>query len=287
MSLLSPNLIAFMAIVKHKTVHGAADAIHLTQTAVTQRIRSLEKQLKTTLFVRTRRGMVLTQEGEALWRYCMAAKSLEGEALARIQKTGTETEIELTISAPASMMHSRVLPACLPIMEKFPNLLMHFDVDDIDERHEKLRAGLADLVVLRDNDLRPEMQHKVLHPEEYVLVGSVKWKGRRLRDIIKNERIIDFDQTDTVTFDYLKQHGLFDQAQHSRYFANRTDNMALMVANGIGYTTLAKEFAKPYVDSNALIILNQAKTLNISQVLAWFDRPEPPKYFSAVVKAIT
>ncbi|PJB10457.1 MAG: LysR family transcriptional regulator, partial [Gammaproteobacteria bacterium CG_4_9_14_3_um_filter_38_9] len=167
------------------------------------------------------------------------------------------------------------------------NLLMHFDVDDIDERHEKLRAGLADLVVLRDNDLRPEMQHKVLHPEEYVLVGSVKWKGRRLRDIIKNERIIDFDQTDTVTFDYLKQHGLFDQAQHSRYFANRTDNMALMVANGIGYTTLAKEFAKPYVDSNALIILNQAKTLNISQVLAWFDRPEPPKYFSAVVKAIT
>ncbi|PJB09950.1 MAG: LysR family transcriptional regulator, partial [Gammaproteobacteria bacterium CG_4_9_14_3_um_filter_38_9] len=86
MSLLSPNLIAFMAIVKHKTVHGAADAIHLTQTAVTQRIRSLEKQLKTTLFVRTRRGMVLTQEGEALWRYCMAAKSLEGEALARIQK---------------------------------------------------------------------------------------------------------------------------------------------------------------------------------------------------------
>ncbi len=59
-----------------------------------------------------------------------------------------------------------------------------------------------------------------------------------------------------------------------------------MVANGIGYTTLAKEFAKPYVENEELIILNHAKTLNISLVLAWFDRPEPPKYFSAVLQSI-
>lgn len=286
MSLLSPNLIAFMAIVKHKTVHGAAGAIHLTQTAVTQRIRALEKQLKITLFVRTRRGMVLTQEGEALLRYCQAAKSLEGEALAYIQKTGVDTEVELTISAPSSIMRSRILPACLPILEKFPNLLMHFDVDDIDERHEKLRAGLADLVILRESDLRPEMQHKMLHPEEYILVCSSKWKRRRLKDIIQNERIIDFDQNDAVTFDYLKAFDLFHDANHSRYFVNRTDNMALMVSKGIGYTTLAKEFAKPYVDKQELIILNQGKTLDIPLVLAWFDRPEPPIYFSAVVKTI-
>ena len=120
MSLLSPNLLAFMAIVKHKTVHSAASAIHLTQTAVTQRIRSLEKNLKITLFVRTRRGMLLTQEGEALLRYCIAAKALEGEALAHIQKTGLDTEVELTISAPTSIMRARIVPACLPIMKKFP-----------------------------------------------------------------------------------------------------------------------------------------------------------------------
>lgn len=286
MSLLSPNLLAFMAIVKHKTVHGAASAIHLTQTAVTQRIRSLEKNLKVTLFVRSRRGMSLTQEGEALLRYCISAKALEGEALAHIQKTGLDTEVELSISAPTSIMRARIVPACLPIMKNFPNLLMHFDVDDAEDRHEKLRAGLVDLVILRQEHLRPEMQHKILHPEEYVLVGSAKWKGRRLKDIIQNERIIDFDKTDTVTFDYLKHYDLFDEANHGRYFVNRTENLALMVSSGIGYTTLAKEFAKPYVDNQELIILNNAKTLNISQVLAWFDRPEPPKYFSAVLQAI-
>ncbi|HLB57069.1 MAG TPA: LysR family transcriptional regulator [Coxiellaceae bacterium] len=286
MSLLSPNLVAFMAIVKHKTVHGAAHAIHLTQTAVTQRIRSLEKQLKITLFVRSRRGMALTQEGEALLHYCQAAKSLEGEALARIQKTGSETEVELTLCAPTSIMSSRILPSCLPIMKSFPNLLIHFDVDDIDDRYEKLRAGLVDLVIIREEHLRPEMQHKKLHPEEYVLVGSAKWKNRRLKEIIQTERIIDFDQTDTVTFDYLKKYDLFNESQHNRYFVNRTENLALLVSAGIGYTTLAKEFAKPYIAEHDLIILNHGKTLNISQALAWFDRPEPPKYFSAIVNAI-
>lgn len=42
MSLLSPSLEAFLAVVRHKTVHGAAATIHLMQTAVTQRIRSVE-----------------------------------------------------------------------------------------------------------------------------------------------------------------------------------------------------------------------------------------------------
>jgi len=286
MSLLSPQLIAFMAIVKYKTVHGAAQTIHLTQTAVTQRIRALEAQLKVTLFIRTRRGMVLTQEGEALLRYCQAAKSLEGEALAHIQGTGTETEVALTISAPTSLMRGRILPSCFPIMKKFPNLLLYFNVNDVEERHETLRAGLADLVVLREEDLRPEMEHKTLYPEEYVLVCSAKWKGRRLKEIIQTERIIDFDENDSVTFDYLKKYDLFDEARHSRYFVNHTENLAFMVIQGMGYTTLAKEFAKSYVDNNELIILNHGKTVEIARVLAWFDRPEPPDYFSAIVKGI-
>lgn len=286
LSLLSPSLLAFMAVVEHKTVHGAASAIHLTQTAVTQRIRTLEKQLKVTLFLRSRRGMLLTPEGEALLRYCQAAKALEGEALAHIQETGIESEVSLTISAPTSVMRARIVPACLPIMQSYPNLLMHFDVDDAEDRHEKLRAGLSDLVIVREEHLRPEMRYKKLHPEEYVLVGSAKWKGRRLKDIIQHERIIDFDSADTVTFDYLKHYGLFESAKHSRYFVNRTENLALMVAAGMGYTTLAKEFAKPYVHNQELIILNQSKALNIALVLAWFDRPSPPQYFSAILQAI-
>jgi predicted transcriptional regulator len=63
MILLDPQLHAFEAIVKTGTVHAAAKLLHLTQTAVTQRLRMLEQRMKTTLFIRSRRGMQLTTEG--------------------------------------------------------------------------------------------------------------------------------------------------------------------------------------------------------------------------------
>ena len=64
--LLSAHLEAFMAVAKHNTVHAGARAIHISQTAMTQRIHALEQKLKTTLFIRSRHGMQLTSEGEKL-----------------------------------------------------------------------------------------------------------------------------------------------------------------------------------------------------------------------------
>lgn len=286
MSLLSPQLEAFLAVVNCKTVHAAAAKIHLTQTAVTQRIRTLEKQLKTTLFIRTRRGMLLTPEGEALLRYCHITKESEGEALAIIQGAGKHSEVSINITAPTSIMHARVIPNCLATLKKFSNLLVHFITDDVEHRHQMLKAGQVDFAIINEQQLTPEMKYKKLQPEEYVLVGSYAWKGRKLNDILQNERIIDFDSSDQLTFDYLKQYNLPLPLKNNRYYVNRTDNLALLVSEGIGYTTLAKEFAAPYIKDHALIVLNKGLAHNVHPVLAWFDRPEPPDYFSAIIDGI-
>ena len=286
MSLLGPQLNAFLAIIKHKTVHQAAKEINLTQTAVTQRIRTLEGQLKTTLFIRTKRGMQPTHEGQALLRYCQAAKELEGEALANIQGAGKDTEIQIAITAPSSLMNTRIIPSCLPIMSAFPNLLVHFHVDDIEKRLSTLRSGNADLAIIQKEQLTKELQYKNLKPEKYLLVGSYQWRGRKLQNIINNERIIDFDPSDQITFNYLKSHNLLDGIKKSRHFVNRTDNIALLVENGLGYTTLTKEFAAPYIANKQLSVLNKGKSYHSYPVLAWYDRPEAPKYFSALVEAI-
>jgi DNA-binding transcriptional LysR family regulator len=287
MSLLSPPLQAFVAVAQLKTVHGAADILHITQTAVTQRIRSLESSLSTTLFIRTRRGMALTPEGEALLHYCHATQELEGEALAKIKKAGIDTTVRICISGPTSIMSSRVIPQCLAVMKEFPNLLMTFDINDIEERAKFLRSGDAQFVVLRQEDLTQEMQSKILKPERYVLVGSYAWKKRVLADILKTERIIDYDAADQMTFNYLKHFALFESANLDRHFVNRTNSLATLLVNGCGYGVLTSEFSKPYIENQQLILLNSAKIYENSMALAWFARHEPPKYFSAVIDAIT
>lgn len=286
MSLLSPPLEAFVAIAKHKTVHGAANAIHLTQTAVTQRIRSLEEKLSTTLFIRTRRGMMLTPEGEALLRYCQAAHDLEGEALAKIKGAGIKTEVEIRITGPTSIMGSRIIPECATVMKKFHHLLMHFDVNDLETRVKSLRSGECQFAIIRQEDIAPEMASKILRPENYVLVCTPAWKKRSLADIVSKERIIDYDPSDQLTFQYLKHFKLLRLAKHERHFVNRTDALAKMLVEGIGYGLLTTEFSRSYIEHNELIVLNQGKIFENVLALAWYARHEPPKYFAAIIEAI-
>ena len=286
MSLLSPSLEAFIAVTHYKTVHGAASAIHITQTAVTQRIKILEAKLRTTLFIRTRRGMVLTQEGEALIRYCQAAKSLEGEALAIIQGAGVQSDVEISITAPSSIMRSRIIPECVLVLKKFHHLRMRFDIDDIENRYQKLKMGRVDFAIIQQENAAREMMTKNLKLEHYILVGPSAWKNRKLRDIVSTESIIDFDVSDQMTFNYLKYYELFDIAKHARHYVNHTESLAMMVSAGLGYTTLTREFAAPYLKNGSLIALNSGKTQSHSYLLAWYPRPEPPPYFSAIVDAI-
>ena len=164
--------------------------------------------------------------------------------------------------------------------------MVHFDVNDKEDRHQKLRAGKADLVVIRKEHLSREMQAKRLCPEEYVLVCTPDWKGRKLKEIVRNEHIIDFDVSDDITHQYLKRYDLFEHAVSSRYFVNRTENIAYLVQQGLGYTTLTKEFAKEYVNRGELIVLNQAKPFELVHYLAWFDRTKLPVYLSDLLDTI-
>jgi len=286
MSLLGPQLDAFLAIVKHNTVNAAAEALFLTQTAVTQRIKTLETQLRTTLFTRTRRGMVLTQEGHALVLYCQSAKLLEGEVMAKIQGAGLETFVQISISGPSSIMQSRVLKNLCPLIKKFPKLRFQFCFTDIELRHVALKEGRVDFAFLEKEDVAPEMQTKTLSPENYVLVASSKWSHRTLDSILSEEPMIDFDPQDRMTLNYLKHYGLDQNTQHARHFANDTVALAKLASEGLGYTTLTEEFAKPYVDQNLLIILNKGQIFQHHLFLSWYDRPEPPAYFKAIVHAI-
>lgn len=286
MSLLSPQLLGFMAVVDNNTVHAAAKALHLTQTAVTQRIRSLEAALKTTLFIRSRRGMLLTPEGEALLRYCLAARDLEKQTLAAIKGVVKEALVRVGITGPSSLMHARILPQCYPLVKKYKNMTLEFDVRDKEGREQLLRSGKYQFALLSPQHVTREMDYKMLRPEKYLLVCSHHWQGRKLAEIIKNERIIDFNPQDQMTFNYLKKYQLLEQAQHERHFINHPESIANLIMEGHGYSVLSDEFCRSYIKNKQLIVLNAGKIYENPITLAWYPRPEPSGYFADLIAEI-
>lgn len=286
MRLLSANLQAFMTVYEKSSVSGAASELGIGQTAVTQRIRSLENELEVSLFTRSRKGMKLTDEGKSLLNYCLRAKELEGQTLSELKSTGTNQEVELRIAGPTSFISGRAIPHCKEILLKWPRLNLQFAIDDRENRLELLKLGLADIVILHPHQVPPELDSKLVKPDEYLLLGHPSWKNRDLKDIIQNERMFAFHENDPTSLNYLKSFGLIKYLKRPRLFVNENLALSSLLKYGVGFGLLSKEIAEPILKKKELIDLNEGHTLKDPLALAWYPRSNMPVYFKDIVKAL-
>jgi len=292
MSLMSPQLQAFLAVAQKGTVHQAATALHITQTGVTQRLKALESQLGICLFERSRKGMRLTREGEALLRYCQKVIEIEGETLALLEGAGrgfmaSKPIQRVSILGPSSMMRARVIPFCMPLVRRFPQLRFTFEIDDsIEAALSKLRAAQVQLIVIPSDDVSKELDRKILKPESYALYVPRAWKKRSIEDIVGQENIIDFNERDHFTLDYLRFFTGLEPRRSERHFSNNTDALATMISKGLGYSVLAEDFATSVANSLEIEQLNLGQDFSIEFSLAWYPRPEMSAYFRALIEAV-
>ena len=283
---MHPGLAAFVAIIEHGTVHGAARSIGLSQSGVTQRIRALERQLDTTLFTRSRTGMRPTAEGEALLRYAHRAMDLEGELKSTLQGRDDAREIRVQLTGPSSIMRCRIIPAAARCLSSCPNVTFTFELDDDRSGLEALKAGRSQLAVLPRREVVHELDSRLLRPDRYILVATAAWAERSVEEIVSSERIVDFNAGDDATHRYLEQHGLLALARRERHLANSTDALASLVELGHGYSVLSAAFVADRIRSGTLVGIHPGHDIGFEFALAWYPRHEMPAYFGQLIQEI-
>ena len=282
--LKNPLLLAFERVAYLKTVHAAALDLGLTQAAITKRLRLLESELGTTLFLRSRRGMGLTEEGKALLQFCKVSNEAEGQLISKL-KGGSLMDINFTIAGPTSAIAGRINKDCLHLYTKYPQLKLHFQSEDHANLVEMIRQAKADFAIVPPNLVPNEMDSKVLRPDRYLLVGSPKWKERSMLEILEFERIIDFYENDTTTLNYLSKFGLEKSKRPDRLYVNENTALIRMFAAGIGFGTLTEDTAKPYIENGELIKLNRGQVFEDPLALTWYPRQEKSDYFQDIIRS--
>jgi LysR family transcriptional regulator, chromosome initiation inhibitor len=286
MSLLSPELEAFVAIVNKGTVHGAAKEVGLTQTGITQRIRSLERKIGNTLFTRSRKGMHLTQEGETLFVYCQKVMDIEGETLSLIQGQSSKKIVRIQIAGSSSIMRARIIPNTVKVLDQFKDLTFTYHITDDESPVRYLKSGECQFAVMSPLEVPNEMDAKKLEPEIYIMVGPYEWKNRNVEDILKNERLIDFNYGDKITLSFLKKYGLVHLTKKEGHYVNNTDALISLIIRGHGYSVLSKRFLEPYIKDKKLVQLMTGSFSKLDFALAWYPRHEMPKYFRKIIDLI-
>ncbi len=99
----------FLAVAEHGSFNRAAEALLLTQPAVSHHVRRLEAQLGTALFERSPQGVRLTPAGETLLRYARVARWVLLAAESSIMEVDRQARHSLTLGVtPTISTH------CLP-----------------------------------------------------------------------------------------------------------------------------------------------------------------------------
>ncbi|MEE3127033.1 MAG: LysR family transcriptional regulator ArgP [Actinomycetota bacterium] len=138
MDLPAPQLAALVAVVDHGTFEAAARELHVTASAVSQRIRALESAAGQVL-VRRASPCTATPAGATLVRLGRAQALLQAEARTALEPDeGRRTELGLAVNADSLATWFRNV---LAEAATWDDTVLRLEVEDQAHSHELLRRG--------------------------------------------------------------------------------------------------------------------------------------------------
>jgi DNA-binding transcriptional LysR family regulator len=196
--MLLAQVTAFVEVARRKSVSRAAEALFLTQPALTARIQGLERDLGAELFVRTSRGMKLTEAGEAFLPYAVRALGSLTDGRMQVNALERGGAGRLAIGA-APAVSTYVLPTLLRrFAQSHPRVSVSVRTGHSEEMLDLVLREEVDVGIVRALHHR-DISSTPLYEEGLVLVVEPGHRfareGRIRLEEIAGEQLILFDRT--------------------------------------------------------------------------------------------
>ena len=186
---MDQKLSTFLTLCSTMNYRRAADALHLTQPAVTKQIQALEAQYGVKLFSYDERKLRKTPQGEILERYAIGLQYNDAE-LTRLLAEKPKTL--LRIGATKSIGDYILIPEIRRYLE-MPDNELYFTVDNTAHLLAQLEAGELDFVILEGIFDKRRYDHFLLRAEPYIGICAKDhpWSGKSVRlEELFSERLI-------------------------------------------------------------------------------------------------
>lgn len=117
--MFNPQLTVFVRVADLGSFNKAAETLYISPTAVMKQVNALEKHLDLTLFVRGRRGVTLTPEGQVIYRHALRMFEQSAQAL-------QEARAAADFAATTFCVGTSILNPCKPFMDLWDRLSDQF-----------------------------------------------------------------------------------------------------------------------------------------------------------------
>lgn len=257
-------LTAFIAVAEHKSFSLAADQLHLTQPAISKRIKGLEGQLNNPLFERHNRSLSLTSTGQALLPKAKKIVQLVNDTQLTMRNMNDTVEGSLKLGTSHHIGLHRLPPFLKSFVNLYPQAELNLSFMGSESAYQAIAQRQVELALTTlesvDGHFAPEgMVSEVLWHDKMVFVCA---KGHPLQllskvtlaDLSKFPAILP--ESNTFTFQLIqntfKQQNL---SLNSPMPTNYLETIKMLTSVGLGWSLLPETMIEK-ADNNGLIVLN-------------------------------
>ncbi|WP_416199539.1 MAG: LysR family transcriptional regulator [Pseudomonas helleri] len=178
------HLRAFTTVVSCGSLVSASRLMHITLPAVSKSLKELEQELGVQLLVRTRKGVHLTQAGEAFHKHAVQVLSSFNQAMDQAQSTPDAPQV-LRVGALPTAAGYILAPVVEQMRQRYPGIKVQVLSGVYEYLVGKLRTGEIDLIVGRliGRDMLG-VTFEALYEEDLVLVV------RKDHPLAQRERVV-------------------------------------------------------------------------------------------------
>lgn len=242
----------FHEVATAKSISKAAENLLISQPAVTQSIKTLEDQLGGQLFIRTPKGVILTNEGEELYKYIKEGMNYFINGTNKFSSLKNLDSGVINIGATTVISEHYLMPYLDEFHTKYPNVDINIHNDLTDNLIKELRNGNLDIIVINTPSTNiKDIDIYNLTTLEDIFVGNSKYKNKKynnIKELLKEDILLQKAPSVTRTNfnNYLKENNLectpkMEVVSHSL--------LTSLAENGFGISLLTKNFIEEKLGS--------------------------------------
>jgi DNA-binding transcriptional LysR family regulator len=259
-SMADRRLQAFHAVAKHRSFTKAADALCMTQPAVTFQVRQLEEQFDTRLFDRANGRIALTAAGEVAFEYAERILSLSSELSARLKELSGQEVGPLLIGASTTIAEF-LLPKILgEFKARHPGIVPQLSVANSEAVQIRVAQRSLDLGFIEGDSHLPTLVTDVCCDDELQVVCAPSHPLATLASVdltaLTEHAYVSRESgsgTREVIDHYLQKCGLKVDALQVVMEASSPEALKGLVATGIGFAIMSRVTAEKEVRLGELV----------------------------------
>ena len=243
----------FYEVANENSMSKGANKLMISQPAVTQSIQTLEGELGGKLFIRTPKGVILTNEGQELYNYIKEGMNYFINGTNKFMSLKELESGVLNIGSTTVISENFLISYLKKFHDLYPNIIINIKNDLTDNLLKELRNGSLDIVITAI----PSYEIKDLEINELtklhdIFVGGNKYQNnnyKNIKDLLKEDLLLQKIPSVTRTnFDKFIKDNKLDYNLKMEVVSHNL--LAKLIESNFGIGVLTKEFIQDKLNNS-------------------------------------